>query len=220
MERQAAKQRVQDAIEEIASSRSTDLFQIFVKQRYVLKKEREYIRELQHVVSVQKALTRVDTITDFNPLTNTYFASEVELRPKPGTPEKRRLNRSISVAIGDTAALMKLEKDRNPKPKTFKKLERTQSEPFLHTWEYNNIDITNELELPKDVFNGTMQLYLAQRWKEKRFRLSFSTARLKDNMTQFDQPHSIDRQQDDEVPLDIRYGCVILVPRHLPINFK
>lgn len=205
MEKPRLELNVQATMEdEIATSRSADLFQIFIKQRFILKKEREYLKELQHMVSVKKTLNRVDTISDFNPLTNTYFKGQ----PAPSAPkvaEKRKLNRSLSVAVGDVATYRKLEekqKDRNPKKRLTKKLERTQSEPFIYSWEFNNIDITNELVLPKHVFNGTMQVYLAQRWREKRLRLSFSAANLKEHMSQFD---THDRsQQDDEVPSDVR----------------
>ncbi len=206
MERPGLTANVRDSIEdEIATSRSADLFQIFTKQRFILKKEREYLKAIQRVVSSKKTLARVDTITDFNPLTNTYFTSQGPPPPVEKTPQKRKLNRAASVAVGDVAAFRKLEekqKDRNPKPRLSKRLERTQSEPFIHSWEFNNIDITNELVLPKHVFNGTMQVYLAQRWREKRLRLSFSAASLKEHMAQFDIHER--PQQEDEVPSDVR----------------
>jgi len=207
MERKEVDKNIRGSAEnEVASSRSADLFQIIIKQRFILKREQEYLKDLQRVVSSRITFTRTDTTTDFNPLANSYFKNLEP--PVTNIPEKRKLNRAVSVAVGDVAALRKLEarerlKELNPKPQLTKKLQRTQSEPFLHSWEFNNIDITNELVLPKHVYNGTMQVYLARRWGEKRLRLSFSTATLKEHMAQFEVQER--HQQDEEVPLDVRY---------------
>jgi len=82
---------------------------------------------------------------------------QMEWTTEPAKRTTERKARAMSMAV--TVKLAKKTDFAKPK------LQRSSSEPFLHSWDYNNIDVTQEIPLPG---GGTLYDYLVHIWSSKR----------------------------------------------------
>jgi hypothetical protein len=153
-------------IEKLADARDVDIYRI-LKRRDT--KRRPFLREVHFLQNLQKdqsTFKQTSSSTDslVKLLENPEFSDETEV--------SARSNRAFSIAI-ETQVLSQIKKQ--SKDKTLKKLKRSVTEPFLHTWDFNNIDITHEFQLPGI---GNLHQYLAFRWR-KTAHISYRATRLK-----------------------------------------
>jgi hypothetical protein len=163
---QSSRETHESEIEKLADARDVDIYRI-LKRRDT--KRRPFLKEVHFLQNLQKnqsAFKQTSGSTDslVKLFENPEFSDETEVSV--------RSNRAFSIAI-ETQVLSQIKiplKDR-----TLKKLKRSVTEPFLHTWDFNNIDITHEFQLPGI---GNLHQYLAFRWR-KTAHISYSATRLK-----------------------------------------